>query len=219
MASPPYHATLFSTAGRSELGGNHTDHNLGCVLAATINLDTIAAVSRRDDSTVILASEGFPMVKVDIADLSVRKDEENTTSSLVRGIAKAFKARGVDICGWQANTTTKVLKGSGLSSSAAIEVLCATIFNHLSAQDRFTPVELAQMGQFAENTYFGKPSGLLDQIGCAYGGVVGIDFQDKNNPVITPVSVNFQDYGYDLLVVDTRGNHEARGAPLWNPRS
>lgn len=200
-------ASLFSTAGRSELGGNHTDHNLGRVLAATINLDTIAAASRSDDGKVVLASEGFPVVKVDISDLSVHSDENNTTDSLVRGIAEAFQERGIAVGGWKANTTTKVLKGSGLSSSAAIEVLCATIFNHFYGNDALTPVDLAQMGQFAENSYFGKPSGLLDQIACAHGGIVGIDFKDKDNPVITPLDVNFQDYGYDLVVVDTKGDH------------
>lgn len=200
-------ASLFSTAGRSELGGNHTDHNLGQVLAAAINLDTIGAASKSDDGKVVVASEGFPVVKVDISDLSVHTDEKNTTNSLVRGIAKAFHDRGVAIGGWKANTTTRVLKGSGLSSSAAIEVLCATIFNHFFAHDALSPLELAQIGQYAENEYFGKPSGLLDQIGCAHGGIVGIDFKDKNHPVITPVNINFQDYGYDLIVVDTRGDH------------
>ncbi len=198
---------LFSTAGRTELAGNHTDHNLGLVIAGTINLDTIAAVSLRDDSTVIVNSEGFPEVVVDISDLEVRKEEKNTTQSLLRGIAKAFKDRGLKVGGWQANTTTRVLKGSGLSSSAAIEVLCAEIFNNLFNDDVLAPVELAKISQYAENVYFGKPSGLMDQIGCAQGGIVGIDFADNANPVLTPLDVNFEDYGYDLVIVDTKGNH------------
>ena len=193
---------LFSTAGRTELAGNHTDHNLGLVIAGTINLDTIAAVSLRDDSTVIVNSEGFPEVVVDISDLEVREEEKNTTQSLLRGIAKAFKDRGLKVGGWQANTTTRVLKGSGLSSSAAIEVLCAEIFNNLFNDDVLAPVELAKISQYAENVYFGKPSGLMDQIGCAQGGIVGIDFAD-----LTPLDVNFEDYGYDLVIVDTKGNH------------
>lgn len=198
---------LFSTAGRTELAGNHTDHNLGLVIAGTINLDTIAAVSLRDDSTVIVNSEGFPEVVVDISDLEVREEEKNTTQSLLRGIAKAFKDRGLKVGGWQANTTTRVLKGSGLSSSAAIEVLCAEIFNNLFNDDVLAPVELAKISQYAENVYFGKPSGLMDQIGCAQGGIVGIDFADNTNPVLTPLDVNFEDYGYDLVIVDTKGNH------------
>ena len=198
---------LFSTAGRTELAGNHTDHNLGMVIAGTINLDTIAAVSLRDDSKVIVNSEGFPEVVVDITDLEVKKEEENTTHALLRGIAKAFTDRGIKIGGWQANTTTRVLKGSGLSSSAAIEVLCAEIFNNLFNEDKLEPVELAKISQYAENVYFGKPSGLMDQIGCAQGGVVGIDFNDNKNPVLTPIAVDFEKFGYDLVIVDTKGNH------------
>ena len=198
---------LFSTAGRTELAGNHTDHNLGMVIAGTINLDTIAAVSLRDDSKVIVNSEGFPEVVVDITDLEIKKEEENTTHALLRGIAKAFTDRGIKIGGWQANTTTRVLKGSGLSSSAAIEVLCAEIFNNLFNDDRLEPVELAKISQYAENVYFGKPSGLMDQIGCAQGGVVGIDFRDNKNPVLTPIAIDFEKFGYDLVIVDTKGNH------------
>lgn len=198
---------LFSTAGRTELAGNHTDHNLGMVIAGTINLDTIAAVSLRNDSKVIVNSEGFPEVVVDITDLEIKKEEENTTHALLRGIAKAFTDRGIKIGGWQANTTTRVLKGSGLSSSAAIEVLCAEIFNNLFNEDRLEPVELAKISQYAENVYFGKPSGLMDQIGCAQGGVVGIDFRDNKNPVLTPIAIDFEKFGYDLVIVDTKGNH------------
>lgn len=198
---------LFSTAGRTELAGNHTDHNLGLVIAGTINLDTIAAVSYRDDSKVIVNSEGFPEVVVDIEDLEVREAEKNTTHALLRGIARAFKDRGLRIGGWQANTTTRVLKGSGLSSSAAIEVLCAEIFNNLFNKDALPPVELAKISQYAENVYFGKPSGLMDQIGCAQGGVVGIDFRDNRNPVLTPIDIDFEKFGYDLVIVDTKGNH------------
>ena len=200
-------AKLFSTAGRSELGGNHTDHNLGKVLAATINLDTIAAVSKREDNRVILDSEGFPLVDVDLSNLEVVETEKNTTESLVRGIAFAFKQRGLHLGGWQANTTSRVLKASGLSSSAAVEILCGTIFNHLYNEDALHSVELAVIGKFSENNYFGKPSGLLDQMACAYGGIVSIDFKDESNPLINPVSFSFEDYGYLLTIVDTGGNH------------
>ena len=203
QASP----SLFSTAGRTELGGNHTDHNLGRVIAATINLDTIAAVTPRPDSKVILASEGYPRVEVDLHDLTIREEEKNTTEALVRGIAQAFSLRGLTIGGWQANTTSNVLKGSGLSSSAAVEILCGTIFNHLYNKDTLSPVDLAIIGKYSENTYFGKPSGLMDQMACAYGGIIGIDFKDEANPMITPVSYSFAEHGYHLVIVDTGGNH------------
>jgi Galactokinase len=198
---------LFSTAGRTELAGNHTDHNLGRVIAGTINLDTIAAVSLRADERIIIRSEGFPSVDVDTSDLTIREEEKNTTHALIRGIAKAFRDRGLTVKGFQANTTTRVLKGSGLSSSAAIEVLIGEIINSLFNDNILKPVEIAKIGQYAENVYFGKPSGLMDQIGCAEGGVVGIDFKDKANPVLTPLSVDFSAYGLNLVIVDTKGNH------------
>ena len=198
---------IFSTAGRTELGGNHTDHNLGKVIAGTINLDTIAAVTPTDNSVVSLISEGFPAVTVDVSDLKIRENEKGTTNSLVRGIAASFVSRGIKIGGFNANTTTNVLKGSGLSSSAAIEVLCATIFNNLYNNDSFSPVTLAVIGQEAENNYFGKPCGLMDQIACGYGGIVHIDFAEQKKPIVTPVYVNFEDFGYSLVVVNTGGNH------------
>lgn len=204
-AAGPLH--LFSTAGRTELAGNHTDHNLGKVIAATINLDTIGAVRKTNDNMVVLISEGFPAVKVDITNLAVREEEKNTTDSLLRGIADAFIKKGLKIGGWIANTTTNVLKGSGLSSSAAIEVLCATIFNNLYNDDALSPVELAIIGKYAENVYFGKPSGLMDQVACGQGGIVGIDFKDPENPILTPIDFAFTDYGYGLVIVDTKGNH------------
>ncbi len=198
---------LFSAAGRTEIAGNHTDHNLGLVIGAAINLDTIACVSKRDDMRVIIASEGFPVVDVDISDLEIKEEEKNTTHALIRGIAKAFRDRGFNVRGYQANTTTRVLKGSGLSSSAAIEVLAAEIFNNIYAGDSLDPVEIAKIGQYAENVYFGKPSGLLDQISCAHGGIVGIDFKDPKNPEITPLDIDFEEHGYALIITDTKGNH------------
>jgi galactokinase len=201
-------ALLFSTAGRSELGGNHTDHNLGKVLAATINLDTIAAVNKTDDNIAVLISEGFPVVSIDLGDLKYIKEEENTTQGLLRGIAYAFKQRGLNIGGFVANTSTNVLKGSGLSSSAAIEVLCATIFNHIYNDDILEPLELAKIGQFAENTYYGKPSGLMDQSACASGGIISIDFKDNNNPIVTNIPFNFKQFGYNLIIIDTKGSHD-----------
>lgn len=198
---------IFSASGRTEIGGNHTDHNQGKVIGGSINLDTIAAVSERDDKRIILASEGFPIADIDISDLEIREEEKNKTEALLRGIAKAFSDRGFNIGGWQANTSTKVLQGSGLSSSAAIEVLCAEIFNNLYAEDRLSPVELAKIGQFAENTYFGKPSGLLDQICCACGGITSIDFKDRRNPEVSQISTDFSDFGYVMIITDTKGSH------------
>lgn len=201
-------ANLFSTSGRTELGGNHTDHNLGKVLAASINLDTIAAVNKTGDNKAILISEGFPAVEIDLTNLEYVKQEENTTHGLLRGIAYSFKQRGLNIGGFIANTSTNVLKGSGLSSSAAIEVLCATIFNHLYNDDLLSPVELAKIGQFAENHYYGKPSGLMDQTACACGGIVSIDFKDNNSPLVEQIPFNFHEFGYNIIIVDTKGSHD-----------
>jgi len=198
---------IFSTPGRTEIAGNHTDHNMGKVIAGSISLDTIAAVTKRDDMKVRLVSEGFTPVEVDLSDLRKREDEVDSSPSLVRGIAKAFTDRGLRIGGFDANTTTKVLRGSGLSSSAAIEVLIGTIMNSLYNDDALNPVEIAKIGQFAENVYYGKPSGLMDQIGCAYGGVVGIDFKDSKEPKIMPLSLDLGKKGYCLVIVNTRGSH------------
>jgi galactokinase len=199
--------SLFSTPGRTELGGNHTDHNRGRVLAGSINLDTIAAVSLTGDTTVIIDSEGYPAVKVDISDLSVHPEEEGLTESLVRGIAARFAEKGYKIDGFRANTTSSVLKGSGLSSSAALEVLVGTIFSALFNGNMVTSTDIAQIGQYSENNYFGKPCGLMDQVACANGGIVAIDFKDPEKPVITAVVYNFNKAGYTLMVVDTGGNH------------
>lgn len=198
---------LFSAAGRTEIAGNHTDHNLGLVIGASINLDTIAAVSPRDDSIVIFNSEGFPPCTLDIADDSVHEEEKNTTPAIIRGIAKAFRERGVPIKGWEANVSSNVLIGSGLSSSASIEVLIAEIFNSLYNSDSFSPLCLAQIGQYAENVYFGKPSGLLDQACCATGGIIGIDFCDVSNPVVTPLSLDLSEFDLTMVITNTHGNH------------
>ena len=198
---------VFSAAGRTEIAGNHTDHNQGKVIGAAINLDTIAAVSARDDSLVTFVSEGFPKCTIDISDLEIKEEEKNTTASLLRGIARAFKDRNIDIKGWDANVTSKVLRGSGLSSSASVEVLIAEIFNYLYASDSLSPVELSIIGQYAENVYFGKPSGLLDQISCANGGIVGIDFQDKKNPKVEAIDFDFSAFDLDMIITDTRGCH------------
>ena len=198
---------VFSTSGRTELGGNHTDHNLGKVLAGSINLDTIAAVHTVPGNTVSFVSEGYPAISVDISDLDVHENLFGTTEALIRGVAAAMSKRGGKTGGFCANVSSNVFKGSGLSSSAAIEVLVGTIFNSLFNDDRFTTTELAIMGQEAENIHFGKPSGLMDQVACANGGIVGIDFRDPSKPVITPVGIDFADFGHNLVITTTGGNH------------
>ena len=198
---------VFSTSGRTELGGNHTDHNLGKVLAGSINLDTIAAVHTVGGNTVSFASEGYPSISVDISDLDVHEDLFGTTEALIRGVAAAMAKRGGKTGGFCANVSSSVFKGSGLSSSAAVEVLVGTIFNSLFNDNRFSTTELAIMGQEAENIHFGKPSGLMDQVACANGGIVGIDFKDPAKPVITPIEIDFADFGYNLVITTTGGNH------------
>ena len=198
---------VFSTPGRTELGGNHTDHNRGKVLAASIQLDALACVTPRDDSQVVFRSTGYPDVLVDISDSAPRKEETGSTEALVRGIASEFHARGIQIKGFTANATSTVLPGSGLSSSAAIEVLIGTIFNGLYHNSRLGAVEIAQIGQKAENIHFGKPSGLMDQVACASGGAVTIDFADPLKPEVEQVAFDLSSAGYALCVVDTGGNH------------
>lgn len=198
---------LFSAAGRTELGGNHTDHNLGRVLASAIDLDTIAAVHANTDNTVVFHSRGFKPVVIDISDLAPVERERETTASLIRGIAASVIKRGGRAGGFSANVASSVLAGSGLSSSASVEVLIGTVFNELFNGGRFSTTEIAVMGQEAENNYFGKPCGLMDQIACANGGIVGINFKNPAVPVITPVDSDFASYGYTLVIVSTGGSH------------
>ncbi|MFA6506352.1 MAG: galactokinase family protein [Treponemataceae bacterium] len=198
---------LFSAPGRTELGGNHTDHNRGKVLAASIQLDALACVSPRPDNTVIFRSTGYSDVVVDLSDLSPRKNEEGKTEALVRGIASEFVKRGTKVRGFTANANSTVLSGSGLSSSAAVEVLFGVIFDGLYGDSKRTAVELAQIGQKAENLYFGKPCGLMDQVACASGGAVAIDFADPAHPLVRNVDFDLTGAGYALCVVDTGGSH------------
>ena len=180
---------------------------MGKVIAGSINLDTIAAVHCTSDNKVTFVSEGYDPLCIDLSCLSVDEKLFGTTSALITGVAYAFCRRGGKVGGFCANVSSDVFKGSGLSSSAAIEVLLGTIFNDLYNSDRFSTTELAIMGQEAENIHFGKPSGLMDQIACANGGVVGIDFKNPTAPVITPIAVDFADYGYNLVITTTGGNH------------
>jgi len=200
-------AELFSTPGRTELGGNHTDHNQGKVLAAAIHLDTLAAVTPSENMVVRVNSEGYPSVVVDLSHLDPIPEEKGRTDALVRGIAARFINKGWKIGGFTATTTTRVLKGSGLSSSAALEVLIGTIFNVLYNEGAVSTTDIAMAGQYGENVFFGKPCGLMDQVACANGGLVKIDFKDKNHPVIEALDYSFRKEGFSLLVVDTGGNH------------
>lgn len=198
---------FFSAPGRTEICGNHTDHNRGCVLAAGVSLDVIAAVIPTGDSTIQIKSEGFPMDTVDISDLSVKSDENGSSQALIRGVAAGLKENGYKIGGFKAYTTSNVLKGSGLSSSAAFEVLIGTILNGLYNDSKIDSIAIAKVSQFAENKYFGKPSGLMDQMASSVGGFISIDFADPENPIINKVNFDFAASGHSLCIVDTKGNH------------
>ena len=197
----------FSAPGRTEVGGNHTDHNHGKVLAASVNLDVIAVVEPTDDNIITIKSEGFPEDSVDISDLSVHEDEKNSSAALIRGVAAGFKNNGLNIGGFKAYTTSNVMKGSGLSSSAAFEVLIGNILSGIYNAGGISAVKIAQIAQYAENEYFGKPCGLMDQMACSVGGFVTIDFNDPKNPVIEEVDFDFAKCGHSLCIVDTKGSH------------
>lgn len=198
---------FFSAPGRSEVCGNHTDHNHGKVLAAAINLDAIAVASKNKKDVIRLKSEGYDMDMVDITDLEPKKAEYSKSKGLIRGVCAGFVARGYEIGGFDAATANDVLSGSGLSSSAAFEVLVGTILNHLYNDGKVTPVEIAQIAQYAENEFFGKPCGLLDQMTCSVGGFVFMDFNTPAKPVIKPVNFDFETCGHALCIVNTGGSH------------
>ncbi|HZJ83029.1 MAG TPA: galactokinase family protein [Clostridia bacterium] len=199
---------LFSASGRTEIGGNHTDHNHGRVLAAGVNVDSIGAAAQTGDSIITIYSKGYPRpFIVDISNLDVHENEKETTLALIRGMAARFKELGYNIGGFNSYISSDVLGGSGLSSSASIEVLLGTIINYLFNDGQIDVKLLAKIGQYAENVYFGKPSGLMDQMACAVGGFVTIDFKDSENPIVRKVDFDFESQDYSLLVVDTGGNH------------
>lgn len=199
---------VLSVPGRSELLGNHTDHNNGRVLAGAIDRDIIAVAAIRDDGTVSLKSEGYD---ADVVDLVHSGDplafDDFSSSALIAGVANGFEKRGYKVGGFDAYTTSDVLKGSGISSSAAYEVMIGNILNHLYNGGAVENTEIAKIAQYAENVYFGKPSGLMDQMACAVGGFVYIDFENKSEPKIEPVSLSLKSFGYELCIVNTGGNH------------
>ncbi len=198
---------LISAPGRTEIGGNHTDHNHGRVLAAAVNLDALCAVSPRDDLKVRFFSEGYPPVEIDLSDLSVRTEEEGTTAALIRGVAAGMKEAGYRIGGFDAAVTSTVAGGSGLSSSAALEVMLTGVLDSLYNRFDMPYVLRAQISKRAENEWFGKPSGLLDQMASAAGGLVTVDFRDTDHPEVEAISYDFARKGYALVVVATGGSH------------
>lgn len=197
---------IYSAPGRTEIGGNHTDHQHGCVLAAAVNLDVIAVVSFHEEKVIRLKSEGYPADLVELLDLSVQ-NEEGGSAAMIRGIAAKFAEMGANIGGFDAYTASDVLSGSGISSSAAFEVLIGTIMDRYYLGGRAGAVEIAKIGQYAENVYFGKKSGLMDQMVSSVGGFVYIDFQDTEKPVIEKYTFHFEDAGYCLCITDTKGSH------------
>lgn len=199
--------SLYSAPGRTEVSGNHTDHNHGRVLAASVNLDVIAVAGKTGDNIARVQSEGFPEDIVDFNDFIPNQDEFGKSSAIIRGIAARFSELGFPVGGFAAFTTSTVLKGSGLSSSAAFETLIGTILNHEFCGGKINAVDIAKIGQFSENVYFGKPCGLLDQTASSVGSFVAIDFQNPEKPVIEKISFDFASSGYALCIVDTGGNH------------
>lgn len=198
---------VFSAPGRTEVGGNHTDHQHGCVLAASVDLDVIAIVAFHDEHVIRLQSAGYPQDYVDLHDLTAQPKEKGTSAALIRGVVSRFQEMGVPVQGFDAYTTSNVLSGSGLSSSAAFEVLLGTIMDQHYHAGAAGAVEIAKIGQFAENCYFGKKSGLMDQMVSSVGGFVFIDFEDTDNPKIEKLSCQFEDAGYVLCITDTKGSH------------
>ena len=197
----------FSAPGRTEIGGNHTDHQHGCVLAAAVDMETTAEVTLNGTNVIRVDSEGYKPVEIDLNDLAVKESEKNTTAALIRGVAAAFRQRGYKLAGFDAKVKSTVLPGSGLSSSAAFEVLIGRILNGLFADNVISDIEIAQIGQYAENVYYGKPSGLMDQMASSVGGLVFIDFNDPKTPVVEKVDYDFAHSGYTLCTIDSGADH------------
>jgi len=197
---------IYSAPGRSEICGNHTDHQHGCVVAAAINLDIIAVVAK--DDLIEIQSDAIKLKKIELTNLEYVEKEEGSSEALVKGVVSRMKELGYTIGGFKGYFTSDVLIGSGLSSSAAFEVLIGTILSGLYNQMAIDPVVIAQIGQFAENHYFGKPSGLMDQSASSVGGMITIDFKDVRHPKVEKIDVDFSTFGYCLCIVDTKGTHD-----------
>lgn len=198
---------IYSAPGRTEISGNHTDHQHGCVLAAAVDLETVAEVNLNGSNEIRIHSMGYPEFHILLDDLSVHPDEENTTAALVRGVVAAFASRGAKLAGFDAVIQSSVLPGSGLSSSAAFEVLMGTICNDLFFENKLSAIEIAQIGQWAENVYFGKPCGLMDQMASSVGGMVFIDFEQPESPAVEKLDFDFSKSGYTLCIIDSGADH------------
>lgn len=198
---------VFSAPGRTEISGNHTDHQCGCVLAAAVNLEAVADVWLNGTNNIWIQSQGYPTIKVELDDLSVREEEKNSTAALIRGVAYSFVQRGAKLRGFDAVVNSTVLPGSGLSSSAAFEVLFGTILNELFFDKKLSAVEIAQIGQYAENVYFGKPCGLMDQMASSVGGLVYMDFENPQEPAIDKIDFDLAKAGYVLCIIDSGADH------------
>ena len=198
---------IYSAPGRSEVCGNHTDHQNGHVLATSINLDAIAIVAPREDGVIELVSDDMPKEVINVNDIEQDPALEGTTTALIKGVVAGIRDYGFKVGGFTAFVTSDVLMGAGMSSSAAFESLIGTILSGLYNDMKVSSVDVAKIGQYAENVYFGKPCGLMDQMACAVGGLIYIDFFDKANPVIKQVPVDFEAHQYSLCIVDTKGNH------------
>ncbi len=198
---------IFSAPGRTEIGGNHTDHQHGCVLAAAVDMDILAAALPNGTKTIRVLSEGFAPDEVDLADVHVREAEKNTSAALIRGVAVRMIEMGYPVEGFDLYAVSNVLKGSGLSSSAAYEVLLGTVINGLFCGGKVSPVEIARIGQYAENVYFGKLSGLMDQTASAVGGIVAIDFKEPATPKVQKLDFRFETTGYSLCIIDSGADH------------
>lgn len=199
--------SIYSAPGRSEVSGNHTDHQHGHVLAASINLDAIAVVCRTSDNTIKLVSGDDPLLSISLDSLEAREEEKGTTTALIRGVVAGLKNAGYDIGGFETYVTSDVLMGSGMSSSAAFECLIGTILSGLYNEMNVPAVEIAKIGQYAENVYFGKPCGLMDQMACSIGGLVHVDFENPANPEFEKIELDLNEYGYSLCITDTKGSH------------
>lgn len=202
---------FFSAPGRTEVGGNHTDHNNGKVLAAAINLDAVACAAKRSDNIINVDSEGHKLISIDCTDSEIKTDEVNRSPALVRGICARFRELGYKVGGFDSTVTSQVLSGSGLSSSAAFEVLIATVLNYLYNDGKISAVEIAKISQYSENVYFKKLCGLLDQTTCSVGGFVTIDFENTDAPVIDKIDFDLKNAGHSLCIIDTGGTHAKLG--------
>ena len=200
-------AGLYSAPGRTEIGGNHTDHQHGRVLAGSVNIDMIAAAAPNDKNQLRVQSEGYDLCVIDLNDLEARKEEENTTAALLRGECAAFTQRGAKLAGLDVYISSNVPKGSGVSSSAAFEVLIGVILNDCFMAEKVSPIVIAQIGQWAENVYFGKPCGLMDQMASSVGNIITIDFASPAKPVVEPVAVDFSKAGLALCILDSGADH------------